>query len=175
MDKSIQTLNNPPAKHRDHFWDTFRGFCMWLIPISHFTMSGGEYVRESFGGVIYITINVFVMQAFVFLSGYFSKKPQRARETAFKTFLFPYLMLLPFFYCVRYIIYGDAVFSVVDVPFALWYLVALFYYKYFLIDYIKFKYILPVAILVYLLAGQVTFFENPFSLGRAISYFPFFI
>ena len=36
---------------------------MWSIPISHFTRVAGHFSQASLGGVVYITINVFVMQA----------------------------------------------------------------------------------------------------------------
>ena len=77
-------------KQRDYMFDTFRGLLMWSIPISHFTRVAGHFSQASLGGVVYITINVFVMQAFVFLSGYFSKKPDRSKETSFHTFMWPY-------------------------------------------------------------------------------------
>lgn len=173
-----ETLNNTAGagkKERSYFFDTFRGLLIWTIPISHFTMVGGHFQQESLGGVVYITINVFVMQAFVFLSGYFSKRPERARESAFKTFLFPYLLLVPFFYVVRYIIYGNAELSWIETPFALWYLVALFIYRFFLVDFVKSKYILQISILIYLIAGCVPWLDSTLSLGRVVSYFPFFI
>lgn len=175
-----ETLNNtaPQAggkKERSYFFDTFRGLLIWTIPISHFTMVGGNFHQASFGGVVYITINVFVMQAFVFLSGYFSKRPQRARETAFKTFLFPYLLLVPFFYGVRYLINGGAHLTWIDPPLALWYLVALFVYRFFLVDFIKSKYILQISIIIYLVAGLIPWLDGTLALGRVVSYFPFFM
>ncbi len=163
------------SKARDFFWDNFRGILIWTIPISHFTMSGGAYARDSLSGIIYITINVSVMQAFVFLSGYFSKKPARARETAFKTFLFPYLLLVPMFYGVRYYFLGNANLSWIEVPFALWYLVALFFYRFFLVDMIRFKYILPLSIVLYFAAGQIPWLDSTLAGGRVVSYLPFFL
>ena len=50
-------------KQRDYMFDTFRGLLMWSIPISHFTRVAGHFSQASLGGVVYITINVFVMQA----------------------------------------------------------------------------------------------------------------
>ena len=60
------------VKQRDYVFDALRGLCMWSIPISHFTRMAGHFSQASLSGVVYITINVFVMQAFIFLSGYFS-------------------------------------------------------------------------------------------------------
>ena len=162
-------------KQRDYMFDTFRGLLMWSIPISHFTRVAGHFSQESLSGIVYITINVFVMQAFVFLSGYFSKKTDRARETAFHTFLWPYLIGIPFFYCVRYLILGGANWNLDTPPFALWYLFALFFYRFFLKDYIKIPYIMEISLLVYLFAGQVPFLADKFALGRMVSYFPFFL
>ena len=79
-------------KQRDYMFDTFRGLLILSIPMSHFTKMGGNlygslymgggFPQETLLGFVYITINVFVMQAFMFLSGYFSKKPDRAQETS---------------------------------------------------------------------------------------------
>ncbi len=67
-------------KQRDYSFDIFRGICMWAIPVSHFTRMGGCFSQDSWGGVVYITINVFIMQSFMFLSGYFSKNVKRGAE-----------------------------------------------------------------------------------------------
>ena len=162
-------------KERDYMFDTFRGLLMWSIPISHFTRVAGHFSAASLSGIIYITINVFVMQAFVFLSGYFSKKPDRARQTAFHTFLWPYILCIPFFYFVRKIIWGAATVDLSVPPFALWYLFALFFYRFFLKDYIKIPYIFEISMVIYLFAGMVPYFSSEFALGRMVSYFPFFL
>ncbi|MBR5128819.1 MAG: hypothetical protein IKU67_02085 [Firmicutes bacterium] len=172
-------------KQRDYMFDTFRGLLMLSIPMSHFTkMSGnlysslylgGGFPQDSLAGWVYITINVFVMQAFMFLSGYFSKKPDRARETAFSTFMWPYLVWTTFYFIIRYLFFGNAHLSYLTPPFALWFLFALFFYRYFLKDMVKLQWLLPISIFLYLLAGQVHEWENFMSLGRAVSYFPFFL
>lgn len=172
-------------KQRDYMFDTFRGLLMLSIPMSHFTkMSGnlysslylgGGFPQDSLAGWVYITINVFVMQAFMFLSGYFSKKPDRARETAFGTFMWPYLVWTTFYFIIRYLFFGNAHLSYLTPPFALWFLFALFFYRYFLKDMVKFQWLLPLSIFLYLLAGQVQEWADFMSLGRAVSYFPFFL
>ncbi len=162
-------------KQRDYMFDTFRGLLMWSIPISHFTRVAGNFSQDSLGGVIYITINVFVMQAFVFLSGYFSKKPDRSKETSFHTFMWPYLLGIPFFYLVRLLIFGNANWNLDQPPFALWYLWALFFYRYFTKEWMKIPYILELSIVVYIFAGQIPFLTGILGLGRMVSYFPFFV
>ncbi len=162
-------------KQRDYMFDAFRGLLIWSIPLSHFTRVAGSFSQASLSGIIYITINVFVMQAFVFLSGYFSKKPDRARETAFQTFLWPLWFFTPFFYFVRHFFYGNANFYWDLPPFALWYLFALFFYRFLLKDYIKIPHIFTISMLVYLFAGQVSWLSDTWALGRMVSYFPFFL
>lgn len=173
----MEQATNPlgQKKERSYLFDTFRGLLIWCIPISHFVRVGGDFSQGSLSGIVYITINVFVMQAFVFLSGYFSKKPERARETAFQTFLFPYLLFTVFFYFVRYGLFGNAHLNFIVPPFALWYLLSLFFYRFFLKDLIKIKHLLIVSIVLYLFAGQVLAFDDTLGLGRTVSYFPFFV
>lgn len=172
-------------KQRDYMFDTFRGLLILSIPMSHFTkMAGnaygsmyltGGFPEESLFGFVYITINVFVMQAFMFLSGYFSKKPDRAQETAFSTFMWPYLVFTVIYYFIRMFFMGGANLKLLTPPFALWFLFVLFFYRFFLKYMVKFQWLLPVSIMLYLLAGQVEDFGNLLSLGRALSYFPFFL
>jgi len=172
-------------KQRDYMFDTFRGLLILSIPMSHFTkMAGNQYgamyltggfPEESLFGFVYITINVFVMQAFMFLSGYFSKKPDRAQETAFSTFMWPYLVFTVIYYFIRMFFMDGANLKLLTPPFALWFLFVLFFYRFFLKYMVKFNWLLPVSIMLYLLAGQVEEFGNFMSLGRALSYFPFFL
>lgn len=173
------------TKVRDYMFDTFRGLLMLSIPISHFTKmsgnlysslyQGGGFHTESLFGFVYITINVFVMQAFMFLSGYFSKKPDRAQETAFKTFMWPYLVFTFVYYLIRMFFFGNSHLTFLSPPFALWFLFALFFYRFFLKYMIRFKWLLPFSIVLFLLAGQVQEWGDFLALGRTISYFVFFL
>lgn len=172
-------------KQRDYMFDTFRGLLILSIPMSHFTkMTGNQYgamylsggfPADTLFGFVYITINVFVMQAFMFLSGYFSKKPDRAQETAFSTFMWPYLVFTIVYYFIRMFFMDNSSLKLLTPPFALWFLFVLFFYRFFLKYMVKFQWLLPVSIMLYLLAGQAEFFGNFMSLGRGLSYFPFFL
>ncbi len=172
-------------KQRDYMFDTFRGILMLSIPVSHFTKASANwyqylyepgFAHQSLCGFVYITINVFVMQAFMFLSGYFSKKPDRARETAFRGVLWPYLVFTTITMIAGY---GFNVgigkwFSYLTPPFALWFLFALFLYRFFLRDIIKFRWALPMSIVMMFAAGFLPFGEY-LAFGRVFSYFPFFL
>ena len=173
-------------KERDYMFDTFRGILMLSIPISHFTKAssnwyaelwyGSNFTHNSLSGFVYITINVFVMQAFMFLSGYFSKKPERARETSFRGVLWPYMVFTTITLIAAWG-FGAPIghyFSYLTPSFALWFLLALFMYRFFLLDIIKFKWALPMSIVMMLAAGQIPFGQF-LALGRVFSYFPFFL
>lgn len=162
------------TKERDYIFDTFRGLCMWCIPISHFTRMAGDFSHDSISGVIYITINVFVMQSFMFLSGYFSKNPEKSRRVAFKVFLWPYILSIFFFYGVRLVLWGDATLYFDRPPFAMWFMLALFIYKLFQKNYVKIPYFFGISFVMYLVAGCIPFLTETMSLGRIVSYFPFF-
>ena len=167
-------------------FDTFRGILMLSIPLSHFTKAasnwyaslyyGPDFYSNTLSGFIYITINVFVMQAFMFLSGYFSKKPDRARETAFRGVLWPYLVFTTITLIAAWGFDAPIgkYFSYLTPSFALWFLLALFMYRYFLVDIIKFKWALPMSIFM-MLAAAVIPFGQFMALGRVFSYFPFFM
>ncbi|MBQ6401313.1 MAG: hypothetical protein IJI20_03395 [Firmicutes bacterium] len=172
-------------KERDYMFDTFRGILMLSIPVSHFTKASANwyqalyapgFAHESFCGFMYITINVFVMQAFMFLSGYFSKKPDRAHDTAFRSILWPYLVFTTITMIAGYG-FDTGIghwFSYLTPPFALWFLFALFLYRFFLRDIIKFQWALPMSIIMMFAAGALPF-NDYLALGRVFSYFPFFL
>ena len=182
--KAAETITT--IKQRDYMFDTFRGILMLSIPISHFTKASGNWYAAMWGGAgfshtsptgfIYITINVFVMQAFMFLSGYFSKKPERARETAFRGILWPYLV---FTTITMIAAWGfdckiGHYFGYLTPSFARWFLVALFLYRYFLVDIVKFRWALPMSIFMMFAAGVLPFGQF-MARGRVFSYFPFFM
>lgn len=167
---------NQVSRVRDYTFDNFRGLLIWSIPISHFTRVGGEFMQASPGGIVYITINVFVMQAFMFLSGYFSKNVDRARETAFKTFMLPYLIFTLVFYIFRYLYFGHALLNFLKPPFALWFLFSAFFYRFCLKDLVKIKPLLIIALVVYIFTGQIFYLNDDIlALGRLVSYFPSFL
>src|SRR5665648_1067408 len=113
-------------------FDNLRGLLIWCIPISHFTRVGGDFSQASLSGIVYITINVFVMEAFVFLSGYFSKKPDRARETSYKTFLLPYLVWTFILFSVQICLFWESSFKLSSSTFCFMVFVAIIFLQVFI-------------------------------------------
>lgn len=110
----------------------------------------------------------------MFLSGYFSKKPEKSRQIAFKIFLWPYILSIFFFYGVRTLLWGHANLYFDQPPFAMWFMFALFLYKLFQKNYIKVPHFFAITFVLYLVAGCIPFLTEYLSLGRLVSYFSFF-
>ena len=162
-------------KERDYSFDAIRGFCMFLIPLQHFFEADAAHSYHSWEGFIYFTIDLFVMQAFFFLSGYFSKKPERGREIAVKALLWPLLMTFPFFMIIQFVLDIDLKFNILTPPFAMWFLLCLFYYRMFHKDYIKIKHLFGIVFLLSLVAGVIPSFSATLSLARAVNWMPYFL
>lgn len=117
----------------------------------------------------------YIMQGFLFVSGYFSRNLDKCRATAFQAFLFPYLIFMPIMFGIRYFIFGNAHLDFTLPTMALWYLLTLFYYRFLLKDLVRIKKILPISIVISLMAGFVPFLDSTLSLGRTFSFLPFFL
>jgi fucose 4-O-acetylase-like acetyltransferase len=89
--------------------------------------------------------------------------------------MWPYLVWTTVYWGIRYLFFGNAHLHYLEPPFALWFLFALFFYRYFLKDMVKFKWLLPLSLVMYLAAGQIQEFGDFMALGRMVSYFPFFL
>lgn len=131
---------------------------MCLIPLSHYTRVAGGFSLDSPGGLLYTGIMIFTMEGFVLLSGFLSKNPDRSRKGAFKTFLLPYLVWTTVFFGYRHLIFGTAILNYLNLPFALWFLWSLFFYRFLLKDLVKIPHLMTLALVLYLAAGQISFF-----------------
>lgn len=168
-------LRNNNKTERNYLFDNIKAFLIFSVVIAHYYKMSGSFAPGTFGGVVYTISFSYIMQGFLFVSGYFSKNPDRCRTAAFQTFLFPYLILMPVMYCVRYLNFGNANLDLTMPTMALWYLLTLFFYRYFLRNLIRIKNILPISIAVSLASGFIPFLDSSLSLGRTFSFLPFFL
>lgn len=148
---------------------------MCLIPLAHYIRVAGGFSLDSPGGFVYTGIMIFTMEGFVLLSGFLSKNTDRARKGAFRTFLLPYLVWTTLFFFFRYLVFGKAILNYLNPPFALWFLWSLFFYRFFLKDLVKVPHLVPAALILYLTAGQISFFGEYLELGRTVSFLVFFL
>lgn len=163
------------TQERDYLFDNIKAILIFSVVIAHYFRASDAFSAPTFGGVIYIIAFSYIMQGFLFISGYFSKNPDKCRSTAFRSFLFPYLLLMPIMFSIRYLIFGRAHFDLTLPTMALWYLLTLFVYRYFLKDLVRMKSILPISIAVSLASGYFPVLDSTLSLGRTFSFLPFFL
>lgn len=164
------------AKERDFLFDNIKGVLIFCVVYAHF-LHATTFELATWGGAIYSTFFCFIMQVFLFVSGYFSKKVDKCRATSVEVFLFPYVVLTVIMYFMRVLIFGGehASLHFIKPSMALWYLLVLFFYRYFIKDLAKIPYLLPISIVISLLSGLVPFLNENLSLGRVFGFLPFFV
>ncbi|MGI6752566.1 MAG: acyltransferase family protein [Anaerovoracaceae bacterium] len=162
-------------KARNHLFDNIKALLIFSVVYAHYHKVNGDFSVDSLGGIIYITSFSYIMQGFLFVSGYFSKNVAKCRQTSVQMFLLPYFVLMIFMYGVRYLLNGYATINFFIPTMALWYLLVMFYYRFFIKDISKIPYILPISFAISLLAGFVPFLGEKIALGRTFGFLPFFM
>jgi len=120
---------------------------------------------------IYIFIFMFHMPLFIYVSGYFSKNFDKCRRNAIKDLLVPYIV----FNIIWYLSVGNYKFPLYNAGWTLWYLISLFFFRFFLVDIIKVKWVLILSIILGLLIGFVNKYNNFLSFTRTFAFLPFFL
>ncbi len=122
---------------------------------------------------IYGCIYLFHMELFIFTTGYFSKKPDKAHATAIRNYLFPYIFFNLLAYIVKFLIDGNWDLSWINPAWSMWYLFVIFAYRYTL------KYILRIPfhflISIILSLAISTFDLKNDLIFRFFAYLPFFL
>ncbi len=161
-------------KKRDFSFDAIRGFCMFLVPFQHYMSAQEGFNYDGLEGYIYFITDVFIMQVFFFLSGYFSKKPERGREIAVKALLWPIIVVQAGLFVLTLIGF-DLTLYPYRPPYAMWFLLSLFYFRMFHKDYIKIPHIFGIVFVLGLFVGMVPFLTRDFAISRSISWMPYFL
>lgn len=165
---------------RNYRYDSVRGLCMFLIVLQHFTFKGGFHFTDNVGALIYVGIDIFVMQTFFFLSGLFSKNPEKNRDKLFRSLLWPVIIVGIVFWTLYILKRGpeEALESLQSgmLPYAMWFLVVLFIYRYLQKYYVTISQLLAVALVIYLISG---IFEplsmKVFAISRLCTFFISFV
>ncbi|MGL5084301.1 MAG: acyltransferase family protein [Clostridium sp.] len=124
---------------------------------------------------IYMFIYMFHMPLFVFISGYLSKNVERCRHGIVKSLLIPYVVLNIIWYIIASVWTGKIIFSLFNPGWTLWYLISLFFWRFFIKYLCKIKYRIPISIMLALL---ISIIPNGKSLGfvlRTITFLPYFL
>ena len=174
-DTELHDIDKIGKKERNYLFDNIKAILIFSVVIAHYFRMSDTFALPTFGGVAYVISFSYIMQGFLFISGYFSRNLDKCRTTAFQNFLFPYIILMPIMFGIRYLIFGRANLDFTLPTMALWYLLTLFYYRYSLKYLIKIKKILPISVIISLAAGFIPFLDSTLSLGRTFSFLPFFL
>ena len=161
---------------RDYLYDNIKGILIILVVLCHFlgyAMTSGDTIVRSF----IIFIYYFHMPLFIFISGYFSKNPERARDTAFRNLFMVYIVAQVFWIIFKYLTNGSTHYieHFLDPGYAIWYIVSLFFWRLFLKDLLKIRYVL---VLSFIAAPLIMFLSNAemtLAINKTIGFLFFFL
>ena len=124
---------------------------------------------------VWYAITIFHMPAFVFMSGYLSKKPQDVLKNV-KNLLIPYILGYSLTW-YAYIWTGRSMDYELLRPSGtvMWYVLALFIYRLTIEALGKIRFIVPLSIIFALWAGTRPEFTTYLSSSRIVVFFPFFV
>ncbi len=160
-------------KTRDYVWDNYKTILIITVVISH--LIDLTYKNNELLFYIKWGISFFHMPAFIFVSGYFSKKKMKLIDVC-KKLLIPYLVFEVIYYFLYIYILGKETKLYLLYPkFTLWYLLALFVWKIVTPYIVKVPYHLPMSIVGGILIGFSDMSSNYLSIPRIIVFLPFFI
>lgn len=161
------------TKTRDYLFDNYKAFLIVLVVIGHFIEPC--YDNNSILYTLKWFIFSFHMPAFIFISGYFSKR-ELPLSVLVKKLAVPYLVY-QFFYYFLYtaLLEKETAYNPLLPKFSLWYLLALFVWR-ALMPYVKkIPHYMIVSVAAGLFIGCITMKDNFLSIPRIIVYFPYFL
>lgn len=134
---------------RDYLYDNIKGFLIILVVLCHLlgcAMTKGDTFARAFILFVYY----FHMPLFIFISGYFSKNPEKCRNNAFRSLFMVYVVAQILWVLFKYITNGSTHYikNFLDPGYAIWYIVALFFWRVLLKDLIRLRGVLLIAFLI---------------------------
>ena len=159
--------------HRDYLFDNYKVFLIFLVVVGHFigpSVGCNEFLR-----ILKWIIVSFHMPAFIFISGYFSKR-NLPILTIIQRLAVPYLTYeIIYFLWYTFVTHKETSLSLLKPKFTLWYLLALFMWR-MITPYVKkIPYHMILAILAGILIGFSNMEDNFLTIPRAVVYFPFYL
>lgn len=160
-------------KKRDYLFDNYRTLLILLVVTGHFIESIYRYhwLLEGIKWSIYS----FHVPAFVFISGYFSKK-KTPFLTLCKKIAIPYVVFEVLYYLLyTYVLHKETRLYLLNPKFTLWYLMALFFWKYITPYFKKIPGCFIISILLGLAIGFSPMKDNYLTIPRALVFYPYFL
>ncbi len=162
------------TKTRSKFWDNYKGILIFLVVFAHFLWSYFSDLTNSYANTITIFIYLFHMPAFIFTTGYLSKSENVFKKKAFLKLIVILLIFNTAMMCFNKITSGSS-FSLLTPTYSYWYILSVIWWRLLIKPLGKFKYLLPVSIIISFLIGFWPDLGNTLSIVRTIAFFPFFV
>ena len=160
------------TKSRNYFLDNYKALLILLVVIGHFIEPC--YTNNVFLTILKWVIFSFHMPAFIFISGYFSKKDM-GLEKLIQKLVIPYFVFeLLYYFLYVLVIHKETGLYFNRPKFSLWYLMSLFFLCIITPYFRKIPGNLVIAIILGLLVG-FTQLGNFFSIPRTLFFYPFFL
>ena len=173
----MKLVNKNYENDRDFLFDNLKAILIVLVVMGHALES--VYDQSAIFANLSNFIYLFHMPAFIFISGYFSKNPDKCREKAVENILIPYVIFCVLFQVQARIlnigIGNEMAFRIMTPQFGMWYLLALFWWRYFLKDLIRIRFILPFSLVLGVMIGFSREFGSYLSLSRTFGFLFFFL
>lgn len=159
-------------RQREYLFDNYKVLLIILVVVGHFIEPC--YDQNSFLYELKWGIVAFHMPAFIFISGYFSKKTPSIKKLV-SGLVIPYFVYEVIYYLLYTLILDkDTGLYFTRPKFSLWYLMALFAWRIAAPFVKKIPYHLPLSLAAGLLVGFVGL-GNFLSIPRIVFFFPFFL
>lgn len=164
------TLQN---KQRDYLFDNYKVLLIFLVVIGHFIEP--NYKNNDFLYTLKWLIVSFHMPAFIFISGYFSKR-ELPLTTLFVKLGIPYFFYEIIYYLLYVLVLGKQTNLAFKYPkFSLWYIMALFFWRVITPYVKKIPHNMLLAIIAGLMIGLSDMKDNYLSIPRILVFYPFFL
>lgn len=155
-------------KQRDNRFDNLKALLIFLMILGHaFEQFENPGVTRQLRAIIYC----FHMPAFIFISGYFSRRHETHFVSAVGGLLLPYLL----FNSLWVLACTERRLNLLLPVYAFWYLLSLFFWRAGAKLLRKIPLALPLSILLSLAVGCFGFADRTLSLSRTIAFLPFFL
>lgn len=160
------------VKPRNYFFDNYKAFLIFLVLVGHFIEPC--HTNSPVLNILKWVIFSFHMPAFIFISGYFSKK-EMPLERLLQKLAVPYFVFELLYYLLYvFVIHKDTGLYLNRPKFSLWYLMALFFWRIATPYFRK----IPGNLFIAFTAGILIGFShlgNFFSIPRTLFFYPFFL
>ncbi|WOO86634.1 acyltransferase family protein [Mollicutes bacterium LVI A0039] len=166
---------------RNYHFDNIKALLIFLVVFGHLI----EPLRDiNFFGITYFIIYSFHMPLFIFMAGYFAKPTTKGLMYLFKKFI-KFEIIYALVFVVLFATSGgeanvegsalDLILYALQPIWVLWYLLSLIFWRFLLIAFEKHPVAIGIIIALIIGFNFIPFDFRVLSLGRTLSFFPYFI